>query len=206
MGFGDFFSFVSTLPSRPFVFFVVLRHDYSQAVLGSDELRVFLKSSSSAVPVAIWSSYSTTLFQVDGVLNPAGLTANANGSGTAIGSTSGAMFAALSTDSKPNGVLVRLGTIVPANAIDTIGNGTGSGLKGVLCEIVAIEQVSETAETRARIEGYLAWKWGMASELEGLHPYRYDGSLFGYSDQLPPMLDFYLESNSQFVPIAQNLH
>ena len=41
---------------------------------------------------------------------------------------------------------------------------------------------SELSNTdRQKLEGYLAWKWGTVANLPSNHPYRYDGTLFGYS-------------------------
>jgi hypothetical protein len=37
-----------------------------------------------------------------------------------------------------------------------------------------------STEDRQKLEGYLAWKWGLAENLPPDHPYRIDGSFFGY--------------------------
>lgn len=37
-----------------------------------------------------------------------------------------------------------------------------------------------------QLEGYLAWKWGLEEDLPLDHPYRFDGSLFGYGSAVAP--------------------
>jgi autotransporter-associated beta strand protein len=44
-----------------------------------------------------------------------------------------------------------------------------AGLDGGLGEFLLIEDV--TTDTRQRVEGYLAWKWGLEANLPGGHPY-----------------------------------
>ena len=64
----------------------------------------------------------------------------------------------------------------------TIGNfsaGTQGG-SGVQYEIIATSTAPST-EDRQKLEGYLAWKWGLQANLPIDHPYRWDGTLFGYS-------------------------
>ena len=39
---------------------------------------------------------------------------------------------------------------------------------------------SEDLATQQKIEGYLSWKWGLEGKLPDGHPYKTDGSLFGY--------------------------
>lgn len=59
------------------------------------------------------------------------------------------------------------------------GNGFSGPWNGVIGEFVATTTALSTAN-RQRIEGYLAWKWGLEEDLPIDHPYRFDGSLFGY--------------------------
>lgn len=46
-------------------------------------------------------------------------------------------------------------------------------------EIVVATGVLSTTD-RQKLEGYLAWKWGLAENLPNDHPYRVDGTLFGF--------------------------
>ena len=46
-------------------------------------------------------------------------------------------------------------------------------------EILLISNTMTTAD-RQKLEGYLAWKWGLAANLPPDHPYRVDGSFFGF--------------------------
>lgn len=45
-----------------------------------------------------------------------------------------------------------------------------------------------STEDRQKLEGYLAWKWDLAETLPNDHPYRVDGTLFGFGsyDALVP--------------------
>jgi hypothetical protein len=49
---------------------------------------------------------------------------------------------------------------------------------GAMGEFIITSNVS--AYSRQKIEGYLAWKWGSVESLPVDHPYKTDGSLFGY--------------------------
>jgi antitoxin component YwqK of YwqJK toxin-antitoxin module len=63
--------------------------------------------------------------------------------------------------------------------IGAYNNGQGTGvqagyfLSGNIAEIVAFKGVDLTDTNRQRVEGYLAWKWGIATLLPTDHPYRY---------------------------------
>ena len=41
---------------------------------------------------------------------------------------------------------------------------------GYIAEVLAFSKALTVAD-RQRIEGYLAWKWGLQSQLPALHPY-----------------------------------
>jgi hypothetical protein len=61
-----------------------------------------------------------------------------------------------------------------------IGSYDGANtITGEYAEIVILDSIPTLAD-RQKIEGYLAWKWGLESKLPSDHPYRWDGSLFGY--------------------------
>jgi hypothetical protein len=49
--------------------------------------------------------------------------------------------------------------------------GTGNMPDGAFGECILCEDVTTT--TRQKIEGYLAWKWGLAANLPGGHPYEF---------------------------------
>ena len=49
--------------------------------------------------------------------------------------------------------------------------GYGGALTGLIAEVVVIDAAVDT-ETRQRIEGYLAWKWGLVASLPADHPYK----------------------------------
>jgi hypothetical protein len=44
--------------------------------------------------------------------------------------------------------------------------------------------VALPTEDRQKVEGYLAWKWGLVGNLPDNHPYKYDGSLFMWTPAL----------------------
>lgn len=55
-----------------------------------------------------------------------------------------------------------------------------------------------STEDRQKVEGYLAWKWGIEEDLPLNHPYRFDGRLFGYgavSPFVPSGSDFLITSD-----------
>ena len=57
----------------------------------------------------------------------------------------------------------------------TLGNrnatNSSSGFKGEVGEILIFNSVHGSA-TRQRVEGYLAWKWGLQASLPASHPYK----------------------------------
>jgi hypothetical protein len=57
-------------------------------------------------------------------------------------------------------------------------DGTSYGDK-YISEVVGCNTKLST-ENRQKLEGYLAWKWGLAENLPPDHPYRVDGSFFGF--------------------------
>jgi hypothetical protein len=57
------------------------------------------------------------------------------------------------------------GIVIGSNATFT------EPLKGAIYEIVMLPSVADTT-TRQRIEGYLAWKWGLTANLPSDHPYK----------------------------------
>jgi hypothetical protein len=57
------------------------------------------------------------------------------------------------------------------NYIGAETNGTSRFLSGRVAEIIQIESRIDT-NTRQRIEGYLAWKWGLQASLPVDHPYK----------------------------------
>jgi hypothetical protein len=64
----------------------------------------------------------------------------------------------------------------PGNATGfLIGRRTAGGqefLRGNICEIVAISNNTLGTVDRQKIEGYLAWKWGLQGSLPANHPYK----------------------------------
>jgi hypothetical protein len=46
------------------------------------------------------------------------------------------------------------------------------GFDGQIAEIVLLN-VAATTLQRQKVEGYLAWKWGIESNLPGGHPYEF---------------------------------
>jgi len=58
-------------------------------------------------------------------------------------------------------------------------------IHGALGEMICTDG-TEDLETKQKIEGYLAWKWCLQSKLPIDHPYRWDGTLFGYGTLWQP--------------------
>ena len=50
-------------------------------------------------------------------------------------------------------------------------NGIGSFLKGYIAEVVVVNNYN--SDDFSRIQGYLAWKWGLNGDLDAGHPYKY---------------------------------
>ena len=78
-----------------------------------------------------------------------------------------------------------------ASAIRTqaflMGHGETDGRTwyGGYCELIYTDG-SESLATQQKIEGYLAWKWGMMYQLPDSNPYKYDGSIFGFGELWNP--------------------
>jgi hypothetical protein len=89
-----------------------------------------------------------------------------------------------------NGFSVGAGT---SAALGTIS----SSVDGYIGEVVLVREI--TLATRQIVEGYLAWKWGLAANLPPDHPYRVDGSLFGFGTFdglfIPAGSDLFVTSN-----------
>jgi len=76
------------------------------------------------------------------------------------------------------------GTLSGPTAFQTAGNTSNTAsqgmgvadraterLDGYICEIIVIEN-DITTDTRQKLEGYLAWKWGLEDNLPLTHPYK----------------------------------
>lgn len=73
-----------------------------------------------------------------------------------------------------NGLLLRFANVPIVNAtdIDRIGFlSPAYGIQGPVCEIIAVASSTAVAD-RQRLEGYLAWKWGLVANLPFGHPYK----------------------------------
>lgn len=58
-----------------------------------------------------------------------------------------------------------------SNYLKIASHGGGSLLNGVIAEILVLDYAVD-ADLRVKIEGYLAWKWGLKSNLNSNHIYR----------------------------------
>jgi hypothetical protein len=72
-----------------------------------------------------------------------------------------------------------VGTATSGNSFSGAGTtsvgaqgGGGEGLTGYIAEIVVLQSAPST-DTRQRVEGYLAHKWGLTANLPNDHPYRW---------------------------------
>lgn len=52
------------------------------------------------------------------------------------------------------------------------GLGEFNSLNGQIGEFVLVQQDSMTTLDKQKLEGYMAWKWGLVSDLPGGHPYK----------------------------------
>ena len=59
-----------------------------------------------------------------------------------------------------------------------------AGMNGELAEIILLSE-NPTEIERQTVEGYLAWKWGLVDSLPDDHPFKNDGSLFGFGAAVP---------------------
>ena len=70
------------------------------------------------------------------------------------------------------GSVGQTGTVSAMSGGGTIGNVVGQGiLSGTIFEIIFILDTTITTINRNKLEGYLAWKWGIQSYLPAGHPY-----------------------------------
>ena len=78
---------------------------------------------------------------------------------------------------------------IQINRID-LGTYNGGGVTrapdDVIFSYASIIDRKMTTEERQKSEGYLAWTRGLESSVPNNHPYRFDGSLFGYSKLWSP--------------------
>jgi hypothetical protein len=74
--------------------------------------------------------------------------------------------------------------------INEIGKFGLNVLIGDITEVIVLTS-EPSATDREKIEGYLAWKWGLISELPALHAYKSDGSLFGFNNATQTQLRGY---------------
>ena len=75
------------------------------------------------------------------------------------------------------------GVFESSNSLNNIISRTALNVSSIGADVGEILWFSsELSNTdRQKLEGYLAWKWGAVANLPSNHPYRYDGTLFGYS-------------------------
>ena len=69
------------------------------------------------------------------------------------------------------------------STLNGIGRGSVLGTNfhnGPMAEVI-VGRVDLSTLDRQKLEGYLAWKWGLVHNLPANHPYRWDGREFGYT-------------------------
>jgi hypothetical protein len=64
---------------------------------------------------------------------------------------------------------------LPENALNPrltmmTANNTAVTNSGIVAEVIITEDIDEVS--RQRVEGYLAWKWGLVDSLPSNHPYK----------------------------------
>jgi hypothetical protein len=64
-----------------------------------------------------------------------------------------------------------LGAYVSGTAAGTIGEGSDPGSTLTVAELIVYDNAEITTTQRQLIEGYLAWKWGLSSQLPSTHPF-----------------------------------
>jgi hypothetical protein len=83
----------------------------------------------------------------------------------------------------PTGTFIPQGTgIIRVGVGYFSGDTAASVMRGRISEIVMSASPWSNAD-RQKLEGYLAWKWGLTFELPADHPYKWYGSLFGFANQ-----------------------
>jgi len=117
-----------------------------------------------------WATYSTTFLSngaelpTDGTPFALGLVSDISGS-VLDAFTNGTRSAQHATGARYTGGGAR-------NFIGAEVDGNSRFLSGRISEIIQTETVLSTTD-RQKLEGYLAWKWGLEANLPGTHPYRY---------------------------------
>lgn len=65
------------------------------------------------------------------------------------------------------------GNSVSYNTYFTIGGNTNSeGMTGYVFEMIMYNGTALVTADRQKVEGYMAWKWGLQAQLPGTHPYK----------------------------------
>lgn len=118
----------------------------------------------------LWATYSNTFISngvtltTDGTPFALGLVSNISGS-VLDAYTNGTRTAQHGTGSRYSGGGAR-------NFIGAETDGNSRFLSGRVSEIIQTENVLSTTD-RQRLEGYLAWKWGLQSNLPTDHPFKF---------------------------------
>ena len=84
----------------------------------------------------------------------------------------GSLGKAVRANGNVEGTIGQTGQITSMYGGGTIGNVVGQGiLTGYINEVIIILNPNITTTNRNKLEGYLAWKWGIQANLPSGHPY-----------------------------------
>jgi hypothetical protein len=84
------------------------------------------------------------------------------------------------TQDLTNAVIQTAGNTSDTDALAaSIFTGVGSMPNGTQLSEIVLTHSTMTNDDRQKLEGYLAYKWGLTDKLPANHPYRWDTSLFG---------------------------
>jgi hypothetical protein len=144
---------------------VFLSYDDRVSISRNNKLNVFVSNNAGGTPIDAPSAdnfVTPNAYQTVGyVLNP-----------SASASTRSSIRVNGGTASETNTQTATPTDVAPTFTlqIGALGNNVAP-LTGGLTELVIVSGIAST-DTRQRIEGYLAWKWGLTANLPAGHPYK----------------------------------
>jgi hypothetical protein len=158
-------SFIPSPTGIPSIFIVMRQTSYvsgnSDFFLASDYRVIDLlgQGNNYNVALVIANSSQTTLTAINATLNPTLLSVIVTAGVGGVGYTNGTYVA--TTGSSGGGLASSYAYYI----------GGGPGFIGYVYEVMMYNSSLSTAQ-RQRVEGYLAWKWGIQANLPATHPFK----------------------------------
>lgn len=131
----------------------------------------FFLSNTGGAPIYIWSGGGTNLPYASSFTTTGAVPFNACATVSALsgGNSTRAIYVNGSSYGSPTNITVAGNTLNAPRSFTLAG--TSTSLVANICEVIMYNTVLNTTD-RQRVEGYLAQKWGMLSNLSAGHPYQ----------------------------------